>query len=380
MRFGANYVPRVGWWHAWMDWRPEEIRRDLEALAGLGMDHVRIHLLWPVFQPNENRVSARALDHLAELMDLAYQAGLDVWITVLDGWLSGFAFVPAWMEKTATREKLNMFTSPEAIAAEERLFRALADRIHDHPRFKGFDLGNELGVMAHFGHPHSSAEADSWSGRMFELLAEISPDRDHVNGVDHSHWFGDFSFSRSALAHQGAMTVLHCWSLFTGALERGRRETEDLIPFMSAWARAHNPDPSRRIWVQEFGFSQQWMETPWIVEAGLSQEEIMAVQVRAAHGSGAWGITVWCSHDLEPDLLGFHPLEYDLGLIDTHGRVKPVGRRVAEEVARLRDVPAPAPGASVEAIAGEDTWTIAERWMATPQGPAIRLREPKSNS
>src|SRR5450432_322706 len=91
-RFGVNYTPSKHWWYSWLDWDQKSIAADLQAIAALGMDHIRIQCLWPIFQPNINYVSDTALQRLRALLDLADQAGLDVEVTVLDGWLSGFAF------------------------------------------------------------------------------------------------------------------------------------------------------------------------------------------------------------------------------------------------------------------------------------------------
>ena len=90
LRFGLNYVPSKNWWYSWLDWDEASISDDLHAIASLGFDHVRIHCIWPVFQPNAGCVSSQALDRLAGLMELADGAGLDVCVCALNGWLSGF--------------------------------------------------------------------------------------------------------------------------------------------------------------------------------------------------------------------------------------------------------------------------------------------------
>src|SRR5690348_6417098 len=93
-RYGVNYLPSRDWWYAWVDWDQDAIALDLDAIAGLGVDHVRIQCLWPVFQPNPAHVSPALLTRLVRLLDLAGERGLSVCPTVLDGWLSGFDFRP----------------------------------------------------------------------------------------------------------------------------------------------------------------------------------------------------------------------------------------------------------------------------------------------
>lgn len=350
LRLGVNYVPSQNWWYSWLDWDPDSIDADLQAVASLHLDHIRIHCLWPYFQPDPAWVSETALDRLAELLDLAGQHNLDVEIAVLDGWLSGFAFYPGW------KRGRNMFTDPDMIEAEKRLFRALAERIGNHPRFMGFDLGNELGVL---GETVSPEDADRWQRDMLALCDQVAPGKLHVNGVDHRHWFEDTGFSRAALASDGAVTSLHTWIYYTGFLERFGADSP-VVEYAVELARAYQPDPDRRIWVQEFGASCEWMPEdaiPDFAEATIR---------RASTCQGVWGLTWWCSHDLNPKFSAFDRQEYDMGLIDAQNTVKPVGQRVAQVAQDLRQSP-PAPHTRAVALvmpdallASDSPWRLAE--------------------
>ena len=60
-RFGVNYTPSHNWWFCWNDWQVDPIQRDLDAIAALGADHLRLMLVWPFFQPNLTWVSTRTL-------------------------------------------------------------------------------------------------------------------------------------------------------------------------------------------------------------------------------------------------------------------------------------------------------------------------------
>ena len=97
LRFGANYVPRKNWWYCWLDWDQQAIVEDLTVIASLGLDHIRIQCLWPFFQPGITNVNERVLANLHALLDAAAGVGLDVEVTVLNGWMSGLSFLPAWV-------------------------------------------------------------------------------------------------------------------------------------------------------------------------------------------------------------------------------------------------------------------------------------------
>lgn len=359
MRFGTNYVPSQGWWYAWQDWNKDAIRRDMAALRELGLDHIRAHLIWPMFQPNESYVSSTCLKHLVELLDLADEAQLDVWPSVLDGWLSGFAFSPAWLNKTSQHEAWNMFTSREAIDAEKHLFSEIANGLKGHPRLAGLDLGNELGVMAFFGHDCTTIEADAWGEEIMAHVESELPGLQHVNGADHSHWFANKHFSREHLAASGSLTALHCWANFTGALDQsGAFGTSalNLIPFMAEFARAYHKDPNRQIWIQEFGMAESWFAR---AKNGREEDVPRFIEETIRNSwqtPNLFGFTTWCSHALDKSLKGFEQGEYELGLLDLDNKRTETGRVFAELISEWRKNP-------LEPIATNHTIMIPENFF-----------------
>src|SRR3546814_7040095 len=84
-RFGVNYTPSRGWFHSWLDFRTDDARRDLEAVASLGVDHIRIFPLWPLVQPNRGLIRDRALADVVALVDVAAEHGLEVNVDLLQG-------------------------------------------------------------------------------------------------------------------------------------------------------------------------------------------------------------------------------------------------------------------------------------------------------
>lgn len=331
LRFGVNYVPRKNWWYCWSDWDRKSISDDLMAIADLGMDHIRIQCLWPMFQPGINYVSDAALERLHALLDEADRAGLDVEVTMLNGWMSGYAFMPAWAAPLVKDH--NMFTHPEMLEAEKLFLRRTAQTIAAHPRFLGFDLGNELGVLMHGDNAATPEQADAWADDMFGTCNEVAPGKFHVNGVDHGQWFADFGFTRRNLATAGNATVVHSYAYFTGALKRFGYSgvgTLHLLEYMIEFAYAYHKDFQRSVWVEEVGASPEWMPAAYM-------PEYASRIVHNAAGTGkAWGITWWCSHDLDPAIRGFGSLEYTLGLIGRDNRPKPLGKRFTSLADELR--------------------------------------------
>jgi endo-1,4-beta-mannosidase len=348
IRFGVNYVPSKKWWYCWNDFEPDEIARDLDAISILGADHIRIMLLWPYFQPNRCWVSEAHLDRLEMLMTLARERKLDVCTTMLNGWLSGWSFRPTFDRPT------DFYTATEIREPVELYFRTCAERLNRHANFLGFDLGNEMNCC---WKTEKLEDGDAWTNRMLDLCESISPERIHVNGVDHNPWFHPATFSPTHLARRQKLVALHSWIEFTGALKRGKALDPvcvKLAPAMAALARTYAGDPAKPVWLQEFGASSKWMD----------EKQIPIFLEAAAHAAVAGGIcwmTWWCSHDVQ-EKYQFDPLEYDLGLIATDNKIKPAGlafQRLARAY-RGKAISVPAlPARHLPLLEFEATW----RWL-----------------
>lgn len=329
-RLGANYVPRDRWWYAWQDWEPASIREDLHALAELGLDHVRIQCLWPFFQPSPSAVSPVALERLVALHDLADEAGLDVVTTVLDGWLSGFDFRPAWAGTS------NIFTDEALIRAQELLLAEVGAVLRGHPRSIGLDVGNEINVLAHETPANAvpPGGVDAWAQSIVEHSRAVHPGVPVMVGVDNRPLTEPGSaISIHAAASIGDISCVHAWPYFSGALKRfGYRDpgAYAIADYMVQLFRAHHTDPARAVWVQEFGLAPEWVPA-------ADHEQFLERQIRATIGiDHLWGVTWWASHDISTRFREFAPLEYEMGLLDGDNRPKTAGRVLARVIAELR--------------------------------------------
>lgn len=141
LRFGVNYTPTRGWLHSWLSFSPDDVRRDFEGIAQLGLDHVRIFPLWPVLQPNRTLIRQQALDDVRSVVDVGREFNLDVGVDVIQGHMSSFDFVPAWLY---TWHDKNMFSHPDAVSGQVELVRRLGERLADADNFLGLTLGNEV--------------------------------------------------------------------------------------------------------------------------------------------------------------------------------------------------------------------------------------------
>jgi endo-1,4-beta-mannosidase len=388
MRFGVNYTPRVGWFHSWLDFDVDAVRRDFEQIARLEVDHVRIFPLWDLVQPNRGLIRPTALAAVGEVVDAAAEFGLDVNVDALQGHLSSFDFLPAWL---TTWHDRNMFTDPDAVAGEEAYVRALAEVLVGRSNVMGFTLGNEVNQFAARPHPHphpiDAAEADGWLDRLLSAARAVTS-APVTHAAYDATWYDERQpFLPRHAAEFGDETIVHSW-VFNGAAQRhgglgtgSVRHAEYLVQLAAAW----HTEASRPVWLQEIG-------VPITVVDPDDAVSFVERTVRAAAGVAALsGITWWCSHDVSRSMLDFPPVEYDLGLIDENGVVKPTGHAFAALAREFRSVDRPEPVA--DALVLDDSvpyrhacapgGSFFDAWMSaaerTGRGPQVVLRSRVEN-
>lgn len=351
-RFGINYTPSHNWWYCWNDWQTNPIERDLDAIAGLGADHLRILLIWPFFQPNASWVSTAHLDRLSQLLSLIESRNLDAVVTVFTGQLSGLFFLPPFHPATS-----GFYTDPAMWKAQTLFVRALAQTIRAHPNVIGFDLGNELDTCW----KADTADGDAWMTKMLALMDEAAPGKTHVNGVDSDPWFRRDTFSARALAAR-PFPVIHCYPWWTHALRYGGPmdpPSVKLVAAMATLARSYSGNPHRPIWVEEFNtcfaFFSQAQQAEWLHQA-----------VTSALDAGVSWFTYWGSHDLDPKFT-FNKVEYHLGLLTNDNKVKQQGAMFRELAQAYRGkpvtFPTQAPPPPPTEITDENTWQWLLNWM-----------------
>ena len=363
MRFGVNYTPSQGWFHSWLDFDVDAVARDLDQIASLGVDHVRVFPVWPLVQPNRTLIRQRGLDDVATVVDLAAAAGLDASVDAVQGHLSSFDFVPSWLESWHRR---NLFTDPDVVASTADYVRALARAVGGRDSLLGVTIGNELNQFAGPPHPAphriDAREASAWLETMATaartgLQEAGGASSGRVASVTHAMydaaWYDDRQpFEPAHAADHGDLTVTHSW-VFNGAAQLAgplgpgsARHAEYLVQLAAAW----NRDASRPNWLQEVGSPTN------VVPAADGPDFVEATLRHAADAPGVWGVTWWCSHDVSRTLSDFPDLEHDLGLFTADGVLKPTGRRFAEVAAELRrrQAPVPAPDALVLDDVGPD--------------------------
>ncbi|MEU8792303.1 glycosyl hydrolase [Streptomyces sp. NPDC048643] len=363
VRFGVNYTPSQGWFHHWLDFDLDSVRADLDSIAALGLDHIRVFPLWPYFQPNRTLIRPRAVEQLVTLADAAAERGLDVNVDGLQGHLSSFDFLPAW---TRTWHRRNIFTDPDVVAGEAAYLRTLAAALADRPNFIGMTIGNEVNQFAAGPHPDpdriTEDQAGAWLSRLLDACEEGAPGKPHLHASYDAAWYQDDQpFTPGHSARLGAMTAVHSW-VFNGTAQRHGRTgvaTEHHAAYLIELSKAWSDDPHRPVWLQEVGAPAP------LIPAEHAAAFTEATVTNALDCPDLWGVTWWCSHDVSRDLADFPELEYSLGLLTSDRRTKPAGDTIADIVGRARPA---APAVRTTALVVD---TAPGRSVCAPGGPVF---------
>lgn len=310
-RFGVNYTPSHNWWFCWNDWDIAPIKRDLDALAGLGADHLRIFLIWPFFQPNSAWVSPAHLKRLDQLLSEMGVRGLDAVVTAFTGQLSGPRFLPSF-----NKDGSEFYTDKNMWASQQLLVRELSALMQLHENIIGFDFGNEMETCWAAPLP----VGDAWMAKMFTFMNATYPQGLNINGASNDCWFKEATFSPQALART-TLPVMHAYPYWSGSLKFGGPMDPPSTRLMAAFAaliRSYAGEPGKPVWAAEFNTCIE--ELPEQQQAVWLEKAV----TEAIHEGVCW-YTYWDSHDTDRKFK-FNTLEYSLGLFTNEGRLKEQGR------------------------------------------------------
>jgi endo-1,4-beta-mannosidase len=355
---GINYWPQRTFVRMWRDFDATQIRRDFALLRSLHVRLVRCFLLWEDFQPSPDRVDAASLDKLSAVFDIARDEGLLLMPALFVGHMSGPNYLPAWAytdepydgTRVFMREGVRADRRPRRIleeeamlAAEELLVRETAARFRDHPALWGWDLCNEIDIVAT---PSTPAAGDAWVRRMTAAVHAADPDHPVTAGFLHRET-PDRGFQIGSHRHTDVASV-HAYPVYDPRAA-GPFDTE----YIARRVRNAIERTGKPAMLTEFGVPispdgpATTVVTPW---AGVEQERTLVSEaeagefarnaVLASREAGATGALLWCFADYDTSWYGTTPFdalihERFFGIIAPDGRLKATGealRRVGEEL------------------------------------------------
>jgi len=356
---GVNYWPRakaMGWW---ADFDAGEVNEELAMLRDLGIDVVRVFLLWESFQPQPDAVDASAVRDLATVADLAVDAGLRLEPTFFTGHMSGPNWAPDWLldrsrpkppggrqivslgrRSSAVHDIHDPYTTPFVLDAERLLLRTVCSALGDHPGIWAWSLGNEPDL---FAQPASAATGRAWMAEMTRAIREADGGHPVLIGLHAASLHGDVGLRVDHAAAETDISVMHGYSIYD-PLARDALDP-DLVPFTAALTAALSGRP---ILLEEMGVNTHlpdreshweelatWDAGTW--RAHFASEADAATYYEGVldrlHRGGALGAFAWCFGDYAPELWDRPPCDLQrherfFGLYRADGTLKPMGEVV----------------------------------------------------
>ena len=367
---GVNYWPRTKAMYWWSNFDANEVRNEFALIRDLGLQVVRIFLLWDDFQPTPDAVDPRMLENLGVVCDIAAANNLQLNVTFFTGHMSGPNWAPRWLlapelpyPTRYVRQVVsqgvvveggyrNMYTDSIALEATRLLLRTVIQTYKDHPAIWMWNLGNEPDL---FAQPPTAASGRAWVREMTALIKSLDPTHPvtcglHVDSLDSNNGFRiDEVYAETDVA------VMHTYPMYV-PWSRGPLDP-DAVPFSCALTTALCGKPTL---MEEFGGpTAQPGEESYVmrwVGYGRQQAQFMAsesdlagyidaVLPRLVDG-GATGAMFWCFSDYVPGLWDRPPCdearhERYFGLVRPDGSLKPhaeVVRRFAASNPQVKDI------------------------------------------
>jgi len=359
---GVNYWPRRKAMYWWSNFDAGEAREEFAVIKEIGLNIVRLFLLWDDFQPEPTSVEKDKLENLVKVADIAAENGLGIDMTFFTGHMSGPNWSPRWLlggelppqahqhwlrdvvsnGMITNKGYRNMFHDEMALNAERLLLKTVVNTLKDHPGIWMWNLGNEPDL---FAWPNSSDEGAAWVKEMVGLIKSIDPKHPVTIGLHGDGLHRDNGLRIDKVYAQTDVAVMHSYPMYT---PWARKPLDpDFVPFTCALTAALAGKP---VLMEEFGgctalpgeatYTMKWTETN-----GREREQFMASEedfaeflsltIPKLHDSGATGAMVWCFADYIPQLWDLPPCnnaqhERFFGLVRPDGSLKPHAKVIQE--------------------------------------------------
>jgi len=348
---GVNYWPRRKAMYWWQNFDAAEVREEFQVIKELGLQFVRIFLLWEHWQPDPASVDKTALRNLEQVCDIASELDLKLNITFFTGHMSGPSWAPAWLlrrdepmapgiRQVVTGDRAvncaysNPYTDPVAVQAGEKLIRTVVERLREHPAVGIWNLGNESDL---FARPPRAADGVEWAKRMTGCIHKLDDIHPVTWGLHSGSLLEDTGLRVHEIFAETDIAVMHGYSLYTD-WARNPLDTA-YVPFICALTQALCGKP---VLMEEFGgctmpFGEpsgylEWSRYGTPVRQFMASEEDLALHIEAVLTGlldvGATGAMLWCYADYIPELYDRPPCEESLqertfGLVRPDGTLKP---------------------------------------------------------
>jgi len=323
---GVHYVPKQG--PDW-PWRvgPEEFDRAFERMAALGLDSVRIDLIWAAVEPTEGSCDERHLEQLDRILAAARRHGLRLHPVLLVGGEVGDA---VW--DVPWRDGRHPHADPGLRAAQARQAGELARRWAGDPAVLAWDLTDEPPIWLF--QDTTDDDARAWTGELAAAIRAAAP-TDLITIGTASQEVDQGPFRADVVAPALDFACVHPYPIYSPELY-----PDSLLAVRMTHAAAFEvalaAGAGRAVMLHEYGASSAQFDP----EAIAAYDRLLAW---SSFGRGAIGFYPWCWIDAEPEAYRRAPYqrmahETQFGLLAHDEEPRPRAAVLADLAARLERV------------------------------------------
>lgn len=315
---GAHFVPVQG--PDW-PWRvgPEAFDRAFEAMAAIGLNAVRIDVLWEAVEPEPGRYNEDHLRQLDVILASARRHGLWMHPALFIGGEVGDAY---W--DVQWRNGRHPHADPDMRELQAAHAAMLASRWRAESSFLGWDLTDEPPFW--IAPDTTDADAMAWTEALVRAIRAADPDHPITIGTSGQE-LDCGPFRADTVAGFLDFTCVHPYPIYQSHLYPDSL----LAPRMThaaAFETALAAGAGRPVMVHEYGASS----TQFDPEAIAAYDRLLSW---SSLGRGAIGFFAWCWTDAEPAAYSRAPYvrqphETQFGVTDHSGRLRPRGWVLAE--------------------------------------------------
>lgn len=324
---GTNFAGGYTCSDFWADWRPERLLRDLDIMRDMGLNGIRIPIMWGTVEPEEGHYDETILNRIGQFFAWCGERGLYVMPWCLVG-IATMTYDIPW------RRGRSIFSDPSMVRAEERHLTMLGERFKDCENLLCWDICDEPEWVSRIqpGNdklPYNTDNFTEWVGRMRNAFHKGDPNHLVTLG------FGHLAVGRYGMDLRDCASNLDFMAVTAYADGHGGKVNTP----RSGYELQYHMDMNRRNGPCYFCEAPGWSHTEW-GEKTLAHYYNTCMYSGLLHHSCGVLSWVFCDFDEEaclaedkPDTVdgaNRHPTEPWFGMLDVNRRLRKCGQAMVD--------------------------------------------------
>ena len=319
---GINYLPSYLFNNFWEDFREDHIRRDMKAIASMGLNAVRIPIFWDYWEPEQGTYNPDMVKVFRLFLEILKENNLYVLPWFLVG-ICGWLYYPDYLEGRGLLDD-------DLMEAEANHIKAFVTEFRDDEQILGWDLSDEPYIVT-FSQDYDwnrvdPEQAQKWTSVLSQAVREVDTQRPVTMGLHGNVPQTDYGFYPEML--------MDSLDLFGPG---GAPGSFKIGPLDQPWATLF---PAFMVqFHHSLGKPTMLSESP-MYPSTYVEDDIIGRHYRSslptAFGAGSAGVMPWVYTDFEesehyqcPAILRSSS-EAEWGIIHADGEVKPQGKELSD--------------------------------------------------